>query len=431
MGSTHSASGSIGTATMFMFRRAAVACFSIALATAAAPCLAKPTREQIIASADRCKAEMKRLDLVAEYGTDFSALDLSGVDFRGHYAVGYEPNLRGADFSNCNLQGARFGAAVLDDANLTGANLEEATFITASLTRATLLRVRLKGTSFYQTRLSGARLTGADLSSANITGSDFAGADLSGATLSGAQSDYWWNDFSRANLTAAKLSGLKLNGANFRGATLRSADLSGAQLIQADFTEADLTETSLLDANVKSAVFRNAHGLADAELDRLEARAHRWKFESKAAVDRFIDGMYFPAYAAVVVALACLSFRVLRPPVRSRPVVVASFINLLAVLPTLVLLGLSLGGTSATVQFNAGSPSAMHMWSAWVGLWPPFMLALLACVVAALITFLMMLVSRVARPTTKRSKLALLYVGLTVAHCLFATHWVGRNFPSA
>src|SRR5262245_29902889 len=66
-------------------------------------CIAKPTREQIVALADQCKQYKIQMDLVKEFGTDFSGLDLSGVDFRGcHYAY-YETILRNANFRGCNL----------------------------------------------------------------------------------------------------------------------------------------------------------------------------------------------------------------------------------------------------------------------------------------------------------------------------------------
>jgi uncharacterized protein YjbI with pentapeptide repeats len=403
----------------------------IVAATTASPCAAKPTREQITAFAERCKNEKKRMDLVAEFGTDFSGLDLSGVDFRGYYAVDYETNLRNVNFSNCNLQRAEFGAAILDGADFTGANLEGATFVTASLKQATLLRVNLKGTHFYQTDLSGAKLAHADLSSADITGSNFGWADLSDAILSGAKNDYWWSDFRNTNLTRANLSRLKLNGAHFRGAILQSADLSGTQLVQADFTDADLADASLKDAHVESAVFRNAQGLSDAERTRLEGHAQRWKFELKAGVAGFRKAIYFPAYILVVLALVALSFRALRLPDRPRSVIVAAVVNLLTFVLAFLLFSMCLLGASPTVQFNAGSPAAMELWSAWAGLWPLFMLTLLSCLVVAVVTALVFLASCWQWTVLKREKLGMVYLALTVVHCLFATHWVGSNFPSA
>jgi hypothetical protein len=110
---------------MTAFHRTFVPLLCVILAaTPASTCAAKPTHDQIIALTERCKNEKKRMDLVAELGVDFSGLDLSGVDFRGYHAVGYETNLRSADFSNCNLHRAEFGAAILDGADFTSANLE-------------------------------------------------------------------------------------------------------------------------------------------------------------------------------------------------------------------------------------------------------------------------------------------------------------------
>jgi len=423
----------MATRTMTVFQRTFIPVLCVMLTTAsAAPCAAKPTREQIIDFAERCKTEKKRMDLVAEFDVDFSGLDLSGVDFRGYHALGYETNLRNANFSACNLSRAEFGGAIVDGADFTGANLERAIFVTASLKRATLLHVNVKGTQFYQTDLSGAKLTRADLSSADITGSNFGGADLSKAILSGAKNDYWWNEFGNANLSGAALSGLKLNGARFRSAVLRSADLSGAQLVQADFTGADLTAASLKGANVQSAVFRNVQGLDDAQRDYLQGQAQRWKFELKARVAEFVKVMYFLTYALVVVALVGLSFRALRLPARSRSVAVAAVINVLTFAPACVLYYcMSILGASPTLQLNVGGSAAMELWSAWIGVWPLLMLDLLSCLAVAVGMALIFLASHWRWTALTQAKLPLAYISLTAVHCLFATHWVGSNFPSA
>jgi uncharacterized protein YjbI with pentapeptide repeats len=400
-------------------------------ALAPSPCSGKATREQILALAQKCKNEKRRLDLVAVFGVDFSDLDLAGVDLRGHHAAGYETYLGGANLSNCNLQRTDFGAAVLDGADFTGANLEGATFITASLKQATLLRVRLKGTRFYQTDLSGAKLAHADLSSAEITGSRFGGADLADAVLSGARNDYWWSDFASANLTGARLAGLQLNGASFRGAILRSANLADTRLVQADFTGADLTDLSLVDASVESAVFRDVKGLSLAQKEQLEGHAQRWKFELKAHVTGLLEWMYLPGYLLVLVALAALSFRALRSPY-SRPIVlVATVVNLASLVPPGVLLTISALGTSPTAQMNANSVAEMRLWSIWVDLWPSFVLALLGCLAVAIATGLIFTATHWRRSALMRATPQLAYVCLTVVHCLFAMSCIFANSPRA
>jgi uncharacterized protein YjbI with pentapeptide repeats len=406
-----------------------VVCLIVAALTPS-PCSGKATREQIIALAQRCKNEEKRLDLVAAFGVDFSGLDLSGVDLRGHHAAGYETCLGGANLSNCNLQRTDFGAAVLDGADFTGANLEGATFVTASLKQAILLRVRFKGTRFYQSDLSRAKLAHADLSSAEITGSHFPGADLSDAVLSGARND-WWSDFASANLTGARLAGLQLNGASFRGAILRSANLAGTGLVQADFTGADLTESSLVGARVESAVFRDVKGLSPAQKEQLEGQAQRWKFELKAHLTALLEWMYVPGYLLVLVALAALSFRVLRSPDSRRIVVVATVVNLTSLVPPGVLLAITALGTSPTAQMNANSLGAMRLWSRWVDLWPCFMLALLCCLAVAIATGLIFTATHWRPSALMRATPQLAYVCLTVAHCLLAMSCVLANSPRA
>lgn len=397
----------------------------------ASPPPERPTREQIVAFSERCKSEKVRMDLVAQFGHDFSGLDLSGVDFRGHHAVDFETNLRGADFSKCNLQRAEFGASILDGADFTGADLEDASFVTASLRKATLVQVAFKGTRIYQSDLSEANLARADLSQADITGSNFDGADLSDSTLSGARNDYWWNGFRGANLTRAKLAHMPLLGARFEGAVLRNADLSFANLTQADFTSADLTGATFTHAKVDSADFRDAKGLEDATRSELTREAQRWTFDLKNAVADVAGVLYFPIYALIVVTLVVLSFIVLRRPQWSNCIVFAIGVNLLALIPALALLNMSLRGAASTVQFNAGSDSAMALWSAWVRLWPLLMIMLLACIVVATICTVAFVATNWRWSALKRTKLRLAYLALTIAHCLFATDWVGSNFPSA
>jgi hypothetical protein len=42
----------------------------------------KPTREEVVAYVGECTSARKKLDLIERFGTDFSGLDLHGVDFR-------------------------------------------------------------------------------------------------------------------------------------------------------------------------------------------------------------------------------------------------------------------------------------------------------------------------------------------------------------
>jgi uncharacterized protein YjbI with pentapeptide repeats len=394
-------------------------------------CNAKPTREQIVALAEQCQQQKTRMDLVKEFGTDFTELDLSGVDFRGYYYVNNETILRNADLRGCNLAGAKFGSAILDGSDFTGASLKNADFVTASLRRAILVDVNLAGTRLYQSDLSGAKLTNADLSQADITGSKFAAADLAHATISGAKNEYWWSDFSSANLTDANLAGMQLTGARFENSVLRRANLVEANLHQCDFMGADLTGADFEGANVDAAVFRDSRGLSANDRQRLETLARRPLFELKAGTVEFLKAMHFLAYLAIVMALAGMSIRAFRLPNTPGAVQVAAGVNVLALLPAIASIILLGAGAHPTAQLNAGSAAAMGWWSIWFHIWPLLMLDILACLCVAVVTVLIFLVTHLRWSRFKAAKLAFLYTVLTVVHCLFAVQWILGSTPDA
>jgi len=269
-----------------------------------------PTRAAIAAYSAECKQSGQRMDAIARFGTDFSGLDLRGVDWRVPHAG--KTNLQGANFAGANLQDAQFGAAILYGADFTGANLDDASFVRASLKRAILVRASLQGTRFQRCDLTGAKLDGVDLSQGDIAGCVFPQATLAGATLAGCVSAGWQMDFSRANLREANLRGLNLIDADFRRAHLNSANLSGCQLERADFTDAELTGASFAGANVAAADFRRARGLAPDEHKRLLAQARRTQFEWSRAITAFLDSSAFPVCVGTAAVMSAIAVAVRR-----------------------------------------------------------------------------------------------------------------------
>ncbi len=389
------------------------------------------TRKQIIEYAEQCKAQDQRLNLIGRFGTDFSNLDLNGIDFRGMDSVDARTILVDADFSNSNLQDAQFGRAVLDGANFGGADLSRASFFRASLVECDFAGANLTDTVFYYADFSNAHLPGIDLSRCVITYSSFSGADLQSATLSGAVNLYWWSDFTRANLENAQLTGLQLNGARFRHANLKSANLTNTQLKQADFFDADLTGANFENANVESAIFAGARGLNDATRKQLEDQAARWKFDLENKINELLSASYIPAYGLLLGCLGWLAFRQNKPARRGRLSQLAVAVNCSALLPTLAVIWLHNSGASTTVQFNANSDAAMSAWSTWVGIWPLFLLLALACTVVAAILFLVFVFDRLKNRSMRNHWLHLVHYLLTIAHCLFSLQLIGANFPSA
>jgi uncharacterized protein YjbI with pentapeptide repeats len=396
---------------------------------AAQLCWAKPTREEIISYAAECKAREVRMDLIAKFGSDFSGMDLHGVDFRGYYCNRYETILRGANFSGSNLSGAVFGASILDGANFFGTDLEDASFITARLNGATFIETHFKNTVIRESQLMRATLVGADLSSSDISGSLFTDADLTDCVLEGAKNEYWHSDFVRANLTRADVHGLKLQNANFQGATLRSANFEGADLELAEFGDADLTDAKLKDANVRFADFSASKDLDSAQLAELRTKAQRWKYILRSGVEAFLRAAYFPTYLAVLTALGILTVRFARLPERPRGFAVAVALNNLAILPPLFLMGMLFLGGHPVRQLN--SESSMGLWSTWCGLWPLFFLGLYVELVVSIILGILFLTYHWRWRDLWRHKAALTYFVLTTIHFLFATNLVGTAFPDA
>lgn len=91
----------------------------------------QPTPQAIAAYAASCKATGKAMDLIATFGTDFSDLDLRGVNLRAMRLVGanfQNANLHSANLANCDLEQADFTDADLTDANFSGASVKAAVF---------------------------------------------------------------------------------------------------------------------------------------------------------------------------------------------------------------------------------------------------------------------------------------------------------------
>jgi hypothetical protein len=116
---------------------------------------------------------------------------------------------------------------------------------------------------------------------------------------------------------------------------------------------------------------------------------------------------------------------------RPRCVSSAIVVNVLTLVPAVFLVVMYLLGASSTVQFNVGSPGAMRLWALWGSLWPLFLLLLGASLVVAALSAVVFLVLSLRRGAFQQAKSQLVYVGLTVAHCLFTLNWVWQNFPSA
>jgi uncharacterized protein YjbI with pentapeptide repeats len=412
------------------FVRCAVSAATLILACPAQS-LAKPTRQAILSYSDQCKADGIQMDLIRQFGTDFSHLDLSGLDLRGVYRHGFETLLVGADFSGSNLQQCDLSGAILDSANFAGADLSNAKFTTASLRCAKFLDAKLSAVRFYQCQLDGAILAKVDLSQATITGSSFTGADLSFSKLTGARNEYWWSEFEGAKLNGADLTGLKLAGARFQLATLQGAILRETDLRQADFSGTDLTGADLTGANVKYANFSGAIGLDDDTKGLLVAESNRSEFESRQFLSGLKELLYWPGYFLVLAVQITLAVKIYRTRGVSLYWICCSGINGLALIPLLVLGIITFVGGSPVAQFNVGTPFGLSLWRTWAHLWPVFLLGVRFGIVLLAGVMLFFLVGVKRRQPLKAEKLGLSFLLLTLVHLLFLACTLQSYAPDA
>lgn len=90
---------------------------------------------------------------------------------------------------------------------------------------------------------------------------------------------------------------------------------------------------------------------------------------------------------------------------------------------TMTYLFLIVGGAT-TVQFNAGSPSRMNVWSTWVEVWPVFLFITAASGLGALIWIIVCACKKTMRPSIPASIVSLLL-------SILAFFTVVSYFPSA
>lgn len=414
------------------FRLLALVLFAVWLGLLASTpnAFAKPTTLAIIEYGKACKKAGKKADFIKKFGTDFSGMNLQGVDFRGPHRHKLESNLQGADFSKSNLLGARFGASVLKNANFQEAILDRASFVTANLTGADFRKARLVGTTLQESTLHRARLERVNFSKAIISGSSFDHANLRYAQLQGAKNVYVLS-FRGADLRHANLKGLNLRMANFQHAILHDTKLDSSNLRLADFTHADLTNTSFSKANVKYALLTSTKGLSKARRRALEARSQRWKYDWYNAITKSLHATYLPSYVLMLLVLFGLSLLLIVKKAGGKWLIAAGGVNILLLLPFSFLILMLIGRASPVAQINAGSSAAMNIWSFWVFFWP---FCFFGTIVLALLTTIIALVCFVKMATRKwktRRKTITAYLLLTLLHCGFAFYTTTQLAPTA
>ncbi len=231
----------------------------------------KPTRTDVIAFLEKCRENMpltqeeekiawrnrEKIDLVKQFGKDFTGLDLSGIEFKQEVRGVVALN---ADFSHCNLQDSDFNNAVLRGARFVGTNLKNANFSYAFLENADFTEAQLDSTRFSSAEMANVTFIGLNATMCEFQFIKFQGARLMGTDFSGAHFACC-GDFQTANLTGANLSDTSLEYAKFCEAILKNVHLVRADLYLADFSGANLEGADFTDAYLDAALFTEAKGI--------------------------------------------------------------------------------------------------------------------------------------------------------------------------
>lgn len=327
-----------------------------------------PSKEQVTDYLNQCRDRNLVPDLITQFGTDFRNTNYRGVDFRGTPGLGKGSNLSHADFSGSDLAGAVFAAVRLEAANFTGADLSDTDFSRANLTDAGI------SGAFMQTPC---RFTGTTLIRAN-------------------------------------LRNLSLRFCDFSEAILDDADLSGADLREAWFVGASLSNCSFDQARLQFANFDDVRGLTPDQFSQLQSRSQRWQRVIAEQFTKLLPRMLPWLHTMAVCPLLVMAWTRLNSPVAPRTEKSAAVLNILNGLPQSLMLWLLFNDTATTVQLNAGSESAMDVWSTWVAWWPMLLYVTILTCCLSLLNICVFLAFRWSWSRLQADRGALLHQSMTV-----------------
>ena len=427
-------------------------CISSIVSVSVAEPAAKPTREQIIEFLKKYKnnhplseeekqverEKREKIDLVKRFGTDFTGLDLSGIDFRetdrGVFATGI-------DFSNCNLRETVFAWSIdLTGCNFTSADLTSTKFWFCELENANFSQAKLDKTDFGYCNMRNVLFVDLDARTSEFAAVNFAEAKLMNTNFSGAKFQHP-NVFTKSDLTGANFSAAELDYACliFLGANLTHAHFRNTDLRRTDFTGAHLEDTDFTGANLDAAIFAGVTGIGDVQRQALEKRAARWWYDLKMGISDFLTVSFYWGYpliliVAVVSSLAGLfkrdekSGRMMIPGTHPRSFVIAFFLNGFAVFSTFCTLLMMFSGGHPVRQMSQGNYDA---WSFWLHFFQIPFLGLLFCIVCSFVLMLIVFAALFRRTRGERPWRLFFYLVLTFVHCLFAFNWLIMFMPDA
>jgi uncharacterized protein YjbI with pentapeptide repeats len=405
----------------------------------------KPTREQIIEFLEDYKKNhpitdekqkwdnREKINLVEQFGTDFTGLDLSGIDLRD--GIGYGIVASGADFSGCNFQGTYLFGSILTGCNFTNADLTDAQLRFCALGNADFSRAKLDRTGFGYNSMRGVLFTDLDARTCDFSSVDFREAKLMRTNFTQAVFR-WGNDFQNADLTEANLSDADLSGVQFCGANLKNVSFRSSDLHLADFSGANLEGTDFTGADIDAAIFVDVKGIDEASRQALEKQAARWWYDLKENFADCLTVAFYPSYLfTLILATICSIVGLIQKHEKhgiiighalSRFFVTAFFLNGFAVFSAFCTFLMMFSGGHAVRQMSGN----MNVWSAWLQFFPIPALGLCFCIGCSFVLLLAVFVSLFKWRENRPWRL-FFYMMLTLIHCLFAFNWLMMFMPDA
>ncbi len=399
----------------------------------------QPTREKVIAFLEECLEKMpltkeeegiawrdrEKIDLVKQFGKDFTGLDLSGIAFyqktRGFIALDADfsrCNLRDSILSNAVLNGSRFVDADLNDTDFTYADLENTDFTDAHLEKTRFYGAEMPNATFAHLKATRSEFQFVNFQGARLMGTDFSGVDFGGR-----------GEFQNADLSGANMSHASLNYADFSEATLKNVRLNHANLRLARFVGADLEGADFTDANLESALLTDVKGIDRTQLDSLERRAARWRYDLKVGFFNFLKTAYRPTYLAIAILVSTFALIGLsKKEKKTISFIAAVCLNGFALFSTFTTFLMMFSGGHPVRQMSQGNREA---WSNWLHFYPIPLFGLMLCILLAVILMLVVIVQLIVMRGKFRPWTLFFYQALTLVHCLFAFNWLIMFMPDA
>jgi len=411
-------------------------------ATAASESGAKPTRETVIAFIESGMKEplseeeqklaltqRKPVDIAAQFGTDFTGLDLSHIECGGYlYMATRIPVADGVNFSQCNFAGSNFNYASLNNCIFDGAVLTGARFYSCEFDNTDFSNAKLQNTEIYWSSFKNSNFSRLHLQNCKIWGCDFVEADVSETDFSGTEMYPYGTKFPSANCAGTCFRDCDLSYADFSNACLKNADFSKAKLYKANFTGANLEGADFTGANLGAAIFSSVTGIDDAQRQALEKRTARWWYDLKENIADFLTVAFYPGYLLTLIFSVICSVVGLRyEEKKTRSFLIAFFLNGFAVFSTLCTFLMMFSGGHPVRQMSG----SMDVWSAWLSFFPIPAFGLMFCVGCSFVLICIVITLLIRNRNNCRPWQLFLYQVLTLVHCFLAFHWLIMFMPDA